>query len=354
MQLSSVAAFSSAIGLILAMPCGVHTRQDRIRSRIDVVALDFVAVDKRGEPVLGLRSEEVLLTVEGAPRPLTSLEFVSVVAEPHASQPAGNAPTSTGSPGATTFGAGRTLIFVFAHDSIRPGNERPAVNAAIAMLKQLSPADRIAVITIPTGRVEADLTTERATVRAALQRVAGHSPEAVPRAGRAEIVALREIFRGLSSISGRKTVVLIAEGLWPPAQRFERSAGAERPSRGELADVAAAATEFMVDLVILQPANLPIDSSRRRGTSFLADEQSEIADATAGLEDLAGVTGGRLARLSGNGEKVVAQILRETSTYYVASFAVEDSDRTGATRRISVRVTRPGVTVRARSSFRVE
>ena len=69
------------------------------------------------------------------------------------------------------------------------------------------------------------------------------------------------------------------------------------------------------------------------------------------LEDIAGVTGGDLFRLSGTADGVFERIVRETAAYYELAFEPFQSERNGKDHAISVKLNRPKVTVRARSSF---
>jgi hypothetical protein len=71
---------------------------------------------------------------------------------------------------------------------------------------------------------------------------------------------------------------------------------------------------------------------------------------TAGLEHLAGTTGNRMIRLTGNSENAMARLAAETSAYYLATFAPEDSEQNGLTHQLSLRVNRPGVEVVVRPS----
>jgi hypothetical protein len=66
---------------------------------------------------------------------------------------------------------------------------------------------------------------------------------------------------------------------------------------------------------------------------------------TAGLEHLAGTTGNRMFRLEGNSENAMARLAAETSAYYRATFAPEESERTGLTYRVSLHVKRPDIEV---------
>jgi VWFA-related protein len=300
-------------------------------------------------PVADLQPGEVIVTVEGTRRSLMSLEFVNL---------AQSSGVPTTPPGATTAeptgtSRGRKVLLLFAHESIRPGNERPAIQGAVRLLKQLHPADQVALITIPRGRIEVNLTTDREAVQSALNRVVGRSQEPVPRAGRDELLALIDVLDGIRRIDGRKVVVLVCEGLCPPNRRTGPCAR-EDLTFASFEDVGTATARARADFFLLQPHNMPVDAFRRRGPTTSDDEYVKIAEATDGLEDLSGVTGGELYRLSGASDSVFDRIVRETSGYYLASFAVDEGDRTGKDRKIVVRVTRSGVTIRARPVFRAE
>jgi hypothetical protein len=70
-----------------------------------------------------------------------------------------------------------------------------------------------------------------------------------------------------------------------------------------------------------------------------------------GLEDLAAMTGGEFFRVSGRANSIFDRILRQTSSYYVATLEVDEADRTGRERQLVVTVERSGAVVRARRSF---
>src|SRR4029434_10863732 len=72
----------------------------------------------------------------------------------------------------------------------------------------------------------------------------------------------------------------------------------------------------------------------------------------AGLETIAGATGGELVRLTGMNDTALARITRETSAYYLVSFDPEPSER-GSDRRVDVRVSRDRVKVRVRPAIAI-
>ena len=67
-----------AIATTVAVRAIAGAPQDQLQFRAgtDVVAVDFYAVDKDGNPVLGLKPEELALRVGKESRPIRSLEFI--------------------------------------------------------------------------------------------------------------------------------------------------------------------------------------------------------------------------------------------------------------------------------------
>ena len=69
------------------------------------------------------------------------------------------------------------------------------------------------------------------------------------------------------------------------------------------------------------------------------------------LPIIADMTGGRTVTNTDAPESQVASILDESSSYYVLGFTPAPPARADATRRIEVRVRRPGLTVKARNQY---
>jgi hypothetical protein len=71
------------------------------------------------------------------------------------------------------------------------------------------------------------------------------------------------------------------------------------------------------------------------------------------LPVIADLTGGRTVANTSSPEDQIAAILDESGAYYVLGFAPASQDRPERTRRIDVRVRRPGVAVKARKEYRL-
>jgi hypothetical protein len=184
--------------------------------------VDFLAVADDGTPVTDLAPGDITFKVDGRARPIVSLQFVELA------RPApGDRGTDLARPLAPPFGSnrladsGRLVLIAVDRESIRPGRERPAREAALRFLSGLSPRDHVGLVTLP--RVEVEPTTDHDQVREALLRMTGLSPqERTPSesACRARLVlnTLSGMLQAMAAAEGPKTIALISTGLMPPTR----------------------------------------------------------------------------------------------------------------------------------------
>jgi VWFA-related protein len=292
---------------------------------------------------------------------------------------------------------GRSVIIVVDHESIRPSESRNAIEAAGRFLSRLTPIDRVALVTMPNGRVESDLTTHHARVREALTRVIGRAGLLQNRTGMSNIsleeamtvlaerndpdkkftgelidrecksapedsycrtrvvqealrvtreleqnthsslVALNEFLNGLAAIEGPKAIVYIAGTLisFPDTHI-------------DLEDVARAAARARAQMFIVQPHDT-ISTSERRDSSTTTSADINIR--VSGLQDLAGVTGGELFRMSGTGDLVFNRIADQIASHYLIGFEPRAEDYNGKPHKIQITTTRRDTDIRARPMF---
>jgi VWFA-related protein len=357
-----------------------------IKSGVARVPITFLAVAEDGRPVPDLKREEVLLRVGSRDREIKSLEFVRLAGAPIGGADA--APKRLPLPFGSNrlLEAGRTVLLVVAHESIRPGKERPVREAAVRFLSALSPRDRVALVMIPRGRVVADFTTDHARVLTALNRFIGQGPENPSESdllcrSRLTLQGATDLLQSITPLDGPKTVVFIASGLMPPkrdapltAARRGWSPGACELVARDFELVGLAAGLARAHFYLIQPDDLRFDTGRPASDAmtrvqaggppdpgrFAFADPSVSRFATAddelnGLQNLAGVTGGELYRLtSTTPDAAFARIARESSGYYIAAFEPDASERNGIPHRMIVRVTRERVAVRAGSQLLIE
>ncbi|TAK18815.1 MAG: VWA domain-containing protein [Acidobacteria bacterium] len=378
--------------------------QAQFRTTTELVSVDTIVTTQDGRPATDLTTKDFVLKVDGKARPIQSVQFVRFnaagagPAPPITNSPAG--PASPASPFSTnTDPKGRTFIFAIDHNNIHAGNERPAIDAAVRLLDRLTPNDRVAVVTLPRGGVSADLSTDRAAARQALEGIIGHAPQRSSQFGfsveealtvfgagnvgsvqsdltknlitemvsrecgsnsvcasavRAEareygrslvfntrdtILALGAFMNSLSSLEGTKSIVFVSEGLIETSDNTR-----------DLTDLGRVADAARVRMFVLQLNTPMFDVGGRKAP---ADANGDINQLLAGLQSIAGVTGGELFRPSGRVDSAMDQIDRATSAYYLVGFEPNDKERDGRFHKIELTLARKDLRIKARNGFEV-
>jgi VWFA-related protein len=365
------ASLVPAAAAALLLLAGTPSANQAPASEADLVSVDFIAIGPDGRLVRDLTPGDVVLRVAGRPREIKRLEYVElgtgelrdgggVIARPLPPPYASN----------MLADAGRMVMMVINHESISPGRERPARDAAIKFLHSLSPRDRVGLATVPRGSTLVDPTRDHEQVRQALLQISGQAPQTTapglpggintPGQTSAQVgqsdracmtrMALDDLAGILKTFDGEepKAVVFVSSGLSAPTRdaAMNKAPGPCEVKPDHYEAVGAAARAARGRFYIVQPHELIVDSARELrdpGASRFATTD----DALAGLQNLAGVTGAELFRLSGTQpDPVFRQVAGETSGYYLVDFQPEPSERNGLPHRVDVRVTAPDVVVR--------
>ena len=144
-----------------------------IRGGIDLVTVDFTAFGPDGKLLDDLTAEQIKLKVNGRERPIKSFQFVRTPS------PVAAAGSATYRELAPPFGtnyvgdSGRTIVLVVENESLRPAIARHTTDAAAKFVAGLSPRDRVALITMPRGGLQIDLTRDHARVQQLLANISG-------------------------------------------------------------------------------------------------------------------------------------------------------------------------------------
>jgi VWFA-related protein len=209
-------------------------------------------------------------------------------------------------------------------------------DAASALVRNLRPDDRAAVVTFASGvTVSAPLTTDHTAVARALETVDA---------------------RGATSlVDATWTSVLLAHGNDRPTLVLVFSDGLDTASWlnvGPVLDLASRAN-LVVDAVVVGGARL---LNRRAEAPAPAAAGPAAVSAGWGVEDfllgVTGATGGRVVDGSGGSKLEAAFVaaLKEFRTRYQLSYTPTGVDRPGW-HALDVRVRRPGATIRARPGY---
>ena len=389
-----IGCLAVCVGVIPATATGQQPEQPKFETSAEVVLVDVTVVSNDGEPVTGLTASDFKLTVNGQPRAVHTVQFISSrgmkapVETPRLADVSSNDSPSSG----------RLLLFVIDENYLRFGGARAVLRAAERVMETLAPGDLVGLARLPTGVGGVEFTTNRDRIRRALANVSGGLPRQTDRVrlseahafdtndnstwtqvinrecgeeggtgggaggGFAREACINEVeaqarnvltdaqARTRQSISGYEqlatrlaamkapvNIVVISEGLY---------LGRDRNDLTHLADLAARArTTFYV----VQPDESMFDMDTPRTVGGL-NYESLVAE---GLEQIAGLTRGEYFKVSTSGAGVFDRISRELSGYYLLSFEPTDADRTSRNRRIRVEVGRRGLTVRSRSTYAI-
>ena len=357
-------------------------------TKTELVLIDVNVIDRDARPVPTLTTDDFELQVNGQPRKIDSLQFVSTV-------PSNATPTTaresafSSNEMATT---GRLLLFVVDENNLRTGSSRAILRTAQTLFDRLGPGDMIGLARLPNGSGNVEFTTNRARVTAAMGRITGSvggrtgmtkvnlseawahesndlslwenaidrecqgmtgadreaCANALESDARAMIIeisartritlsALEGLLKGLGALNQPINIVMISEGLFVARDRQN------------MTEIARRAAEARATIHVIRPGQsyFDIDDTASPGVSRFY-EDGLLAE---GLEQLAGQTRGTIATVNGSAQIAFDRLGRELSGYYLLGFEPTAADRTGRERRIRVQVKPRGLTVRARPTF---
>ena len=397
MSSKRVRTWSLALALVAVTTAGAQ--QPTFKSRVDLVTVDVAVLDSDGNPMPGLGRGDFTLRVDGQPRTIASVDYVTYTPPAPKAEPAAG-----GIPDDVRHVDGRVLVVAVDQRNIRRVEGGAALEAATRFVDTLGPSDRVAAIGLDaTGAIE--FTPDHARVKRELGNLRGRAvamptefpigisealgvadgsrgwldrvvtrvcgqplarvqrmermaaeegmrdpcPTHVEQQARAlahsvrhdgaqSVDSVKHLLRRLNDIEGPKTLVLVSEGL------------IAEPRLVDMTEVALLAQQARVTIYVLQP-DVPVAEA---GEDMLSPTTADDVRARGdGLARLAGVAGGTLLPLVGSDPHPFQRVLRETSGYYLLSFEPAPQDRDGATHRIAVDVRRPAVMVRARPVFAI-
>lgn len=371
-------------------PAPPQVPKPSFESKAEIVLVDVNVVDRDSRPVATLAPRDFELEVNGQPRKIESLQFISTVpTNVSAATPREAAYQSNES--ATT---GRLLLFVVDEGSLRIGVNRTILRTAQSLFDRLAPGDLVGLARLPNGAGGVEFTNDRKRVTDALMRITGGQSmrsgathiniseawalenndegtfqNAVSREcsgmngpdldacrgqletdgrvmlleassrSRATLQSLEALLKNLVPLKMPVNIVMVSEGMFVARDR------ANMTSLGRLA------AEARATIHVIRPSQGFFDIEDRTAGS----SSSRFFDdglMSEGLEQVADQTRGSMTVVNGDGTTAFDRLGRELSGYYLLGFEPNESDRTGRERRIKVSLkSRNGMTVRARPTF---
>lgn len=393
--------------------CCSHAFAQTFKSGVDLIRFDVRIVDQNGRPITDLRQDEIVIEEQGRALPVSLFQRVTEPAESYveAALRAVTAQVSSND----AFPRGHQYILIFDQQHITPGNEQRARAAAAQFIRrQVRPSDRVALFGVPGPGPQLGFTADKIraskeleSIRGAYQRtvstafgtlgifeahrvvqgderlavlllermasetgtdVAGGDTTGPPRRpgggedpkvtrrvllenartvvnqsdaeSRQFLQRLADVIAQFRDIEGRKTVVLFSEGFFQ-----------DNLAR-ELETVAAAAAQsycvfYAFDLNRRSPGATEAAVSE---TSLGTEIQARVAP----LATLAVETGGMMIiDAAARTDQALDRIAEQAQDYYLVGFAPSSEAKLqrGRYQRVTVRVTRPGARVSARTGY---
>jgi hypothetical protein len=317
-----------------------------------VVKIDFRALTEDGQQVGDLKPDEITLKVNGKPRQIQSLGVFHAVT-------AGAAPGGAALPPPYATNAvgksGRVIHMLVDDDSITPGRETPLKEAVRLLAAELAPGDTLGLLTTQ-GQINVRPSTDIAKIQRAVDGLAGRlsASETETDAQCRTTHVLAGLGSMLAASAGTPTTfVVFSAGLSPPTVKTIDMTKRQNPTA---AQVAAASN----DVCPVRPEdfeNVGQLAASARADLYLFHLTEGMANHSStqdqGFESLAGVTGAEFMRIPASPQPAISRLLRETASYYTATFDPEPSERNGGTYRVEIRTTREKTKLRARPSVEI-
>lgn len=283
-------------------------QQAQIEPRPGRLIIDAVVVDRAGMPVLDVKPSELEVWIVGYRVPIESVTFVT--------------PTS-GVP------SNRAIVLLLDDINLNPAIVPRAREAGREFVNRMQPGDLLAIATLSGSAMEP--TTDRARV---LQRLDAYAPRAwgVERPdtmGAHVLETVTTLAHSLGRITeGRKTIVAIG-----PSALFDTPIPPPTVGRDLRTEWVAAMRALAIGnigLYVVDPSG--VGGSRTTG----------------GASGFAREAGGIAFTNTNNMSGVADQIMREAASYYLIEVANPPMGRQMDLRALDVKLTRPGISVRAR------
>lgn len=364
---------------------------DTIRISTNLVQIDVIVTDGKGNHVTDLKPEDFLIEVDGRQLPISYFQPVTAANPARAStdRNAGRTESPTAAPSAR---AGirpdqvrRSIAFIFddyflAFDSFV--RSRDAARKFIN--EQVQEGDIVAII--QTGKRFNNLqrfTSDRRAMLHALNKLTwvppgsplpglgGLDPAAMPESvispvdesdayrtlGRSN--ALRHVSRALRDLPGRKVAILFSDGfqiLTPGVDSTRALDQIRRVTDEALRGGVAFYTIEAKGLIALSPNSAPITFSpnamgRPPSTEYERRALERIFREREGLIFLARETGGLAVTGSNDIPGGLRAFMRDNESYYLIGFDPDEETFDGKFRSLKVKINRRGLTARTRSGF---
>lgn len=343
MRLGGLACIAAVAGLALRPPQEPQPPQPpTFRAEANLVRVDVTVVDRRGEPVSTLTADDFTVEEDGAPQTVQSFKFVSADGQPSAGD---SDALAIRSPEHAAAEAARddVRVFVIFWDDYHIDRFISAIQGRKALTdfvaSAFGPTDLVALMDPLLPMDALRFTRDRGDLAVRITKLKGRFGEYMPVRGALEEAQLgRDVERLRSEVTlsamtsaavhlgslkeGRKTIIFVSEGI--PALG--------RDQLGLVQKMTDTANNNNVAIYTLDPRGL---------TGGYADVLRTIAENT----------GGQAMVNTNTPAAALRQVIKDASAFYLLGYPSIRNPTDGKFHKISVRVRRPGVDVRARKGY---
>jgi VWFA-related protein len=364
--------------------------------RVDYVEVDAVVTDRQGRIVRDLKKEDFQVLEDGKSQAITNFTMVDIPVEKD------NRPLFAASPIEPDVRTnekpfdGRVYVMVVDDLHTRFGRSQRVKTAAKQFIERRLGANDLMAIVHTAGATAGnqEFTNNKKLLLAAVDKTQGrkldsatanktneynrtrdlrqqgdplNDPDDMERGfnARTTLDTLRNVAEWFGSVRGRrKAILFVSEGIDYDIYDVIAGNGSNHQSASTVLDATrdaiGAATRANVAIYGIDPRGLtdlgdesieigsfPDDTSLGVGAGSL---QSELRLSQDSLRTLSEETGGFAVVNKNDFSTAFQRIVEDNSSYYVLAYYPPDA-RPGRTHKIDVRVTRPGLTVRARKAY---
>jgi len=365
--LASIAAMGLIAAAVIASP---RAQQPTFRTSVNLVEIDALAVDRRGDVIGDLLQDEFEILEDGRPQRIASFQFVNIPL------PVAGERAPSRRDGDDVFAnddqSGRLLVLVLDDLHIAPFRAAAVRGLADQFIGRMGASDLMAIVsTSGDRRSSQEFTKDRALLENAVAKFtaskdsANFNPDASEAfAAQKSVAMLKTLGDVAAHLAGvqhrRKTVLFLSEGAdiaMLPGLDDPNAIAAAAIGNSTSRDVAKGSSTpedrafleraALEDLLRkAQRANVAIYPIDPRGI----EDVSLPTDANDFLRTVASNTGGRAIVATNRTAQGLDLIIRESSAYYLIGYE-SSTPADGRFHRLSVRVRRPDVDVRARQGF---
>ena len=376
-------------------------QQPVFRTGINFVRVDVIVSDKTGTPVSSLTANDFEVLEDGKPQSIEQFRLIKVSGNPEVGEaPARQIRSQYDEETEAARDDVRLFVIFFDDYHTRVGSALSVKEPLTKFVEtQLGPNDLVAMMYPLTPLDAVSITRNHRSIISAIQKFEGRKfrydprnefeqkyaqyPTEVVENIRNQVVmtALRGLATRLGALrEGRKAIIFVSEGFTTMLPPQMRDANAQLPGLGNpnARDPFAGENNDREDtMMVFSQADLMsqlrdvFDAANRNNAAFYTLDPRGLAGAEFGIDEnismrtdskylqasqdilrtLASETDGRAIVNRNDLGKGLAQMVRDSSAYYLIGYNSSQAPNDGRFHEIKVRVKKPGLDVRARKGY---